>query len=100
MSKIKDWMLEEEQRKNEELDKRYQEHDCHASPKDGCAVCDEYKQAHEQREPEPAECSEGICDGSGYITVGQYDDIHEERCACNPKVSMEELMDDNSDQGE
>ena len=42
-------------------------------------------------------CPEGICDGSGYITVGQYDDLREERCACNPKISMEELMDDDSD---
>lgn len=97
MGAVKNWLLEQEQQRMEELDKQYREHDCHLSGEDGCKACeDNYIRAH--ADEEPRECSEGICDGSGFITVGQYDDIHEERCLCNPKVSMEELMDDNSDE--
>jgi hypothetical protein len=51
-------------------------------------------------EVEPRTCSEGICDGSGWITEGEFDDLRVVRCLCNPKVSMEELMDDDSDKGE
>lgn len=42
------------------------------------------------------ECPEGICDGSGWIQSGEHDDIYDERCLCNPKMSVEEMMDDDS----
>lgn len=42
----------------------------------------------------------GVCDvcrGSGEYDEGEFDDIRTVRCyKCNPKVSVEEQMDDNS----
>lgn len=55
------------------------------------------KEEKEEIGEEESVCPEGICDGSGYVTVGQFDDVREDRCPCNPKTSMEELMDDDSD---
>ena len=38
-------------------------------------------------------CPEGICDGSGWI---EDQDGYTGRCLCNPKLSIEEEMDDES----
>lgn len=37
------------------------------------------------------------CDGTGKVTVGEFDNIEERNCTlCNRKESIEEQMDDNS----
>lgn len=37
------------------------------------------------------------CDGTGKVTVGEFDNIEERNCTlCNPKETVEEQMDDNS----
>lgn len=41
------------------------------------------------------ECS--LCKDTGYLTVGEFDDIDTVACPeCNPKLSVEEQMDDDS----
>lgn len=42
-------------------------------------------------------CPEGLCDGSGYLTVGDFDEADEKRCLCNREETMVESMDDESD---
>jgi hypothetical protein len=44
MAKIKDYLLEQQQERNEEIDREFQEHDCHASPEDSCEVCEKFRQ--------------------------------------------------------
>lgn len=41
-------------------------------------------------------CPHGLCDGSGVITEGQFDDLHEKKCLC--QIEREQVdMDDDSD---
>lgn len=47
-----------------------------------------------KKSPEP--CIHGICDGSGWIEEGQFDDLNIKRCLCNPYESVESQMDDDS----
>ena len=42
-------------------------------------------------------CPHGICDGSGVITVGRFDDIEEEDCLCKTEAKQTD-DDDDSDQ--
>ena len=56
----------------------------------------DYSEPTLQGEPDVEECSEGICDGSGFIEeVGiEPDDIRTTRCLCNPKDEEDNLNQD------
>ncbi len=49
-----------------------------------------------KKEDKNETCPEGLCDGSGYLTVGDFDETDEKRCLCNREESISEMMDDDS----
>ena len=55
----------------------------------------DYPEPSFKKSPEP--CIYGECDGSGWVEVGEHDDINMRRCLCNPYESVESQMDDDSD---
>lgn len=70
----------------------FQNHDCHLSQDDGCAVCEAYAL---QKLPELMICPHGMCDGSGYYDEGEFDDISTVDCLCRVEAKQDDMDDDS-----
>lgn len=81
------------QEKTKRISERdFENHDCHLSQDDGCAVCEAYAL---QKLPELMVCPHGMCDGSGYYEMGEFDEVQTVKCLC--KVEAEQSNDEDDD---